>query len=336
MYNIYKPFLHDLLSTVTDEVLLPLSDKAEIDGFTYYSQGLDLISWLDGTLKVPTDEYLASIPLSLPLIGITQLVQYVVACRITDQTPGQMRALFKGATGHSQGVVSAVAIASSNTWEDLDQNILKAVKHLFYLGLRGQEGFPLLSLEPSIVADAIENNEGTPTPMLSINGLSAKALNGHIAKVNGHLPANSKIDISLFNTATGFVVTGPAKALYGLVTALRKVMAPPGLDQGRIPFSKRKAVFNMRFLPINVPYHSQYLVGQTEKLQKDLQGEELWSASELAIGIYNTEDGKSTSTLVPHRKGCSLTLDRIGPSFTLHLPHCLALRADFHQTYSLG
>lgn len=218
-------------------------------------------------------------------------MQYIVACRITDLTPGQMRSAFNGATGHSQGIVSAVAIASSDSWDQLEANVLKATKHLFYLGLRGQEGFPLLSIEPSIVADAIENNEGTPTPMLGVYGLSSKALSGHIAKVNAHLPSNSQIAISLYNSSTAFVVTGPAKALYGLVTALRKVMAPPGLDQGRTPFSKRKAVFNMRFLPINVPYHSQYLVGQTEKLVQDI-GEELWSASDLAIGIYNTEDGK--------------------------------------------
>jgi fatty acid synthase subunit beta len=294
LYDIYTPFVHSLLSKITDDVLLPLADKAEMDGYTYYGQGLDLISWLDGTLSHPTEDYLASIPLSLPLIGIAQLAQYVVACRVADLHPGQMRSLFKGATGHSQGVVSAVAIASSDSWESLEDNFAKAVKHLFYLGLRGQEGFPLLSLEPHIVADSIENNEGAPTPMLGVYGLNAKALQGHIKKVNAHLPSNSQIGISLFNTTTAYVVTGPAKALYGLVTALRKVMAPPGLDQGRTPFSKRKAVFNMRFLPVNVPYHSEYLAGQTEKLvQEDLGGKELWSPAELAIAIYNTEDGES-------------------------------------------
>jgi hypothetical protein len=51
----------------------------------------------------------------------------------------------------------------------------------------------------------------------------------------------------------------------------------------------------MRFLPVNVPYHSEYLAGQTEKLvQQDLGGQELWSASDLAIAIYNTEDGEFT------------------------------------------
>lgn len=249
------------------------------------------MSWLNGT--PPDVDYLASIPLSMPLIGVAQLAQYVVSCRITDLSPGQMRDLFHGATGHSQGIISAVAVASSDSWELLEANILSAIKLLFYIGLRGQEAFPLLSIEPHIVADSVENNEGVPTPMLSVNGLSLKALEGHIKKVNSHLPSNSKVGISLYNASTMHVVTGPAKALYGLATALRKVMAPAGLDQGRVPFSKRKAVFTMRFLPINVPYHSHYLEGATQKLvEQDLGGKEVFQTSDLAMPIFNTEDGE--------------------------------------------
>lgn len=211
-----------------------------------------------------------------------------------------MRALFKGATGHSQGVVSAVAIAVSDTWQSLSDNIVKATKLLFYLGLRGQEGFPLLSVEPQITADAIANNEGAPTPMLSVNGLSRKSLEGHIKKVNTFLPSNSQLGISLYNGPTIHVVTGPARALYGLATALRKIMAAPSLDQGKVPFSKRKAVFNMRFLPIQVPYHSPYLQGQTEKLtQQDLEGQDLWSAQDLAIAVFDTETGELQIMLAP-------------------------------------
>jgi len=45
----------------------------------------------------------------------------------------------------------------------------------------------------------------------------------------------------------------------GLVTALRKVRAPSGLDQSKIPFPKRKPVFHVRFLPVGVPFHNPYL-----------------------------------------------------------------------------
>ena len=294
MYNTYTPFLKPILTAITKQVLLPLTTKAANDGYPYYVHGLDLISWLNGTAARPSVDYLASIPLSLPLIGVTQLAQYIVSCRITDLDPGQMRSMFKGATGHSQGIVSAVAIAASSSWESLEENINRAVKVLFYLGLRGQEGFPLLSIEPQLVADAVANNEGVPSTMLNVNGLSLKALEGHMKKVNQHLPSNSKVGISLYNASTMHVVTGPARALYGLATALRKVMAPPGLDQSKTPFSKRKAVFNMRFLPVNAPYHSHYLEGQTKKLiEEDLQGEAVWSTKDLPIAIYNTETGES-------------------------------------------
>ncbi|WVQ81978.1 hypothetical protein IAT38_004105 [Cryptococcus sp. DSM 104549] len=287
LYDTYTPFVHPILSKITD---LLVSLSLTVDANAYYNQGLDLISWLDGSLPTPAVEYLASIPLSLPLIGVAQLAQYVVSCRVAGLNPGEMRERFAGATGHSSGVVSAVAIASSSNWASLEANILKAVKQLFFIGYRGQEGFPLLSLEPHIVADSIENNEGVPSPMLSVSGLGLKALEAHIKKVNAHLPANSQIGVSLHNGPTNFVATGPAKALYGLATALRKVMAPAGLDQSKVPFSKRKAVFSMRFLPVNVPYHSQYLAGTTEKVQKDV-GEELWSVEELSMPIYHTEDG---------------------------------------------
>lgn len=225
----------------------------------------------------------------MPLIGATQLAQYLVSCRVTDITPGQMRALFKGATGHSQGIISAVAIASS-TDSTLVDNVLKAIKHLFHIGLRGQEAFPVLSLEPQLVADAVDNNEGVPSPMLSVSGLGLKALEAQIKKVNSFLPANSQVGVSLYNASTMNVVTGPARSLYGLATSLRKIMAPAGLDQGRTPYSKRKAVFTMRFLPVNVPYHSPYLKGAAEKLQEDIG--DIWSASDLSLPIYNTENGE--------------------------------------------
>ncbi|WRT68297.1 uncharacterized protein IL334_005273 [Kwoniella shivajii] len=330
LYDTYTPFVKPLLTQITS-LLLDLGEKADADGFAYYSHGLDLVSWLDGSSPRPTVEYLASIPLSLPLIGVAQLAQYVVSCRVADLTPGELRSKFKGATGHSQGVISAVAIASSSSWQSLNENILKAIKHLFYIGLRGQEAFPLLSLEPQIVADSVANNEGVPTPMLTIGGLSLKPLEGHIKKVNAHLPSNSQIGISLYNGPTSFVATGPAKALYGLATALRKVMAPAGLDQSKIPFSKRKAVFTTRFLPVNVPYHSTYLQGATEKLsQQDLSGEEFWSPADLAIAVYHTEDGTDLRNLET-----SLTDSLSDQIFTKHIHWSKAINFPSTATHAI-
>ena len=67
------------------------------------------------------------------------------------------------------------------------------------------------------------------------------------------------------------VVTGPPISLYGLNLQLRKVKAPTGLDQTRIPFTERKVRFVNRFLPITAPFHSKYLADATEHIDEDLK-----------------------------------------------------------------
>ena len=50
-------------------------------------------------------------------------------------------------------------------------------------------------------------------------------------------------------------------------------------------------MFYLRFLPVGVPYHSDYLKGMTEKVMQDLGGE-LWDIKELAIPVYHIENGE--------------------------------------------
>ncbi|KAH7884386.1 hypothetical protein F5I97DRAFT_1968464 [Phlebopus sp. FC_14] len=290
LYDTYGPYVSPLITAITNEILVPLAVERQQSNF--YNHGLDVASWLSGTTPRPPIEYIASIPISLPLIGLTQLIQYLTICRVSGLTPGQLRKSFAGATGHSQGVVSAVAISASSSYESFEVNAKKALRWLFFCGMRGQEAFPVLALEPNIVQDSIEGGEGQPTPMLSINGLALSALSPHIEATNKFLPANSQLSVSLYNGPRNFVVTGPPRALYGLVTNLRKIRAPSGHDQSKVPYSQRKPSFGVRFLVVNAPYHSSYLASATDKLcNEDLHGEELWSASELVIPVFNTEDG---------------------------------------------
>ena len=68
--------------------------------------------------------------------------------------------------GYFQGIVSVVVIAASGTFKEFINNS-KAIQWLFYSGLRGQQAFPVTSVEPSIIQDSIVGREGTPSPMLS-------------------------------------------------------------------------------------------------------------------------------------------------------------------------
>ena len=140
--------------------------------------------------------------------------------------------------GHSQGIVSAVIISASGTFEEFTDNSCKAIKWFFYSSLRGQQAFLVTSVEPSIIQDAIVGGEGTPSPVLSVTGLTLKELQPHISKTNQHLPANSQLHVSLHNGSKAFVITGPSEALFGLIMILRKVRAQSGLDQSKMLFSQ--------------------------------------------------------------------------------------------------
>ncbi|KAJ6458552.1 fatty acid synthase [Mycena sanguinolenta] len=249
LYDIYKPFVSEFLATVTNG-----------NALLHYTFGLDVLSWLSGTSPRPSTTYLASVPISFPLIGLTQPIQYLAACNVAGMSPGQYRDTISGATGQSQGIVSAVAIAASGTYQSFCANAVKAVKWLFFRGLRGQQAFPIVALEPGIVQDSIEGGEGVPMPMLSVTGLQLDELAVYIKKTNAHLAENAQLSVSLHNGPHAFVVPGPARSLFGLVTHLRKIRAPSGVDQDA-------------------------------KLIEDLGGEELWKTGDLKIPVFNTKDG---------------------------------------------
>src|ERR1700733_1462713 len=62
-----------------------------------------------------------------------------------------------------------------------------------------------------------------PARCWRLPGLALNDLEPHIKKTNIHLPANSQLHISLHNGPRAFLLTDPVRALYGLVTNLRKV-----------------------------------------------------------------------------------------------------------------
>ena len=232
---------------------------------------------------------LASIPVSFPLIGRAQLVQYLAVVKVNNPTPGSFCAFVHGAAGHSPGTTSTVVLTTSTTEEPFLLNSIKASKWLFYSGLCGQEVFPVLAaLEPRITQDTIEGDKGYPTPMLVVSGLSRSTLESCIAKTNAHLPENAQLPIGLQNGAKVPVIVGPACLLYGLVTALRKIRAPARADQSKI-------VLSMHFLVANVPCHGNYLQGVTEKVfETDLEGKDPWIPEELVVPVFHTKDGMSS------------------------------------------
>lgn len=288
IYTTYPSFVEDLIIS-SSELLQSLSHGPEASKL--YPKGLDALRWLQDPDSQPDIDYLVSAPVSFPLIGLVQLAHFMVTCKVLGREPGEVLERFSGTTGHSQGIITAAAIASATSWDAFNKAARDALTMLFWTGLRSQQAYPRTSIAPSMLQDSIENGEGTPTPMLSIRDLPKSAVQDHIDATNHHLPEDRHISISLVNSARNFVVTGPPISLYGFNLRLRKTKAPTGLDQNRVPFTERKVRFVNRFLPITTPFHSQYLSSAYDRIQKDLKDVNI-PAQSLAIPVYGTRTGE--------------------------------------------
>ncbi|BGP33367.1 fatty acid synthase alpha subunit Lsd1 [Rhodotorula toruloides] len=308
LYDLYTPLLTPFLARASEHLV---SLAAAEQHTLLYDHSLDALAWLQEPSTRPEVPYLATCAVSLPLIGLTQLCQYVVYGKGSSLGPAELGAKFKGATGHSQGVVSALVIAheyppaakdGGDAWEPFYEQALRGLTVLFQIGVQGTLAFPSIAISPALESSSVENGEGVPTAMLAVTGLDLKSLEKKIAEVNGHVKSEGRdetVSISLYNGARAFVVTGAPKDLVGLADGLRKNRAPAGKDQSKIPHSKRLPVFSMRFLPINVPYHSHLLRGATKKALATFSAEEAahWAPSSFTCAVYNTEDGSDMRQL---------------------------------------
>ena len=288
VYDTYTHLVIDVLSWGSG-LLKDLSQDTRT-GKTF-SRGLDLMAWLDNLDDQPERDYLIFAPVSFPLIGLLQLVQYSLSCRLLGTDPQGLRDHLAGASGHSQGIVLASAISCAGSWDSFYEVGKAALTILFWTGLRSQQIFSPTSSHPALAQEAEQNHEGIPGPMLSVRGLPREILIDHINTTNSHLSENKYISICLTNGRSNFVVGGPTASLCALNSRLRKLKPRRGVDQTRIPFTQRKIAFTNVFLPISVPFHSPYLLPVYDQIVQDLQQVSI-SSTDLAIPVFATDDGR--------------------------------------------
>ncbi|KAI1322289.1 fatty acid synthase beta subunit dehydratase [Xylariaceae sp. FL0255] len=294
IYETYPSFVGELVAS-SAELLHHLARDPRAEKL--YAKGLDVMEWLRSPDATPDVDYLVSAPVSFPLIGLVQLCHYQVLGKGLGVHPGILRDRIHGTTGHSQGIVVAAATAAADSWEAYEKYAKYSLTILFWVGARSQQVFPRTSLTPGTLRDSIDNGEGEPTPMLSIRDLPESEIQKHIDATNQYLPEDRHIAISLVNSPRNMVVTGPPISLYGLNLQLRKVKAPTGLDQTRIPHTERKIRFVNRFLPITAPFHSKYLADATKLIDQDLADIKI-DVSSLGMAVFNTYTGEDLRSTV--------------------------------------
>lgn len=210
----YELFLADLVSLAA-HMVERLTARPEISPY-YESQGLDLKQWLCDPNASPDSTYLASAPVSFPLIGLLGLCHYCIACMVTGENPEEMRKLLRGVTGHSQGVIVAAVVARSGSWKEFYQFAEFALEVLFWIGFESHHETPASSLSAAAIDDCKQMGEGQPTPMLRIHGLDRCAVSKLVDDPNLHLPAADQIHLALINSPDNMVVADPTRSLRGL------------------------------------------------------------------------------------------------------------------------
>jgi fatty acid synthase subunit alpha len=177
LYDIYKPFLLSFISTVNDQVFKPLAEANQSPHF--YGSGMDIIA--NPSLRFSTP-YLASVPILFSLIGLTQLAQYLVVCRIRVRctcTSPAPRGIPRVSRLPYRYPPPQLRIVHRQCHQSLQVALLRWPQ--------GTRGFPATLLEPSIVQDATVGGEGQPTPMILVTGFPLKYIERHVNETNKYL-----------------------------------------------------------------------------------------------------------------------------------------------------
>ncbi|KAL8788551.1 MAG: hypothetical protein Q9213_001624 [Squamulea squamosa] len=301
VYSTYRPLIVELIVPMANHLdtlaCLPTAGKL-------FPKGLRVVEWLNKVEERPDRTYMLDTSVSVPLIGLLQLANYMVTCRLLGMQPGQLRDSFQGLAGHSQGIVTAVVVSQSDSWESFHQGAKEALTLLFWIGVRSRQVFPQGTHQSSIIS--MSSDGGAPSPMLSVRRLPQDVLESRVASINLHLPPDKRLQICLFNGADNYVVCGPPAALRGLTTQLGKIKASPHMDQARIRFRERKLNFQTKYLPVTAPFHSPYLVPACELIMEDICGLS-FARDDLKIPVYSTEDGRDLKNWDETNLGPELT-----------------------------
>ncbi|RDL38698.1 uncharacterized protein BP5553_03038 [Venustampulla echinocandica] len=288
LHTTYEPLITPLLLRASSHLrqLIAVEEAYQC----HFPKTLDILLWLRSPETRPDAVYLAVAPVSFPLIGLLQLAAFEVVARLLGLSPSGMSSMLSGATGHSQGIVTAAVIAASTDWFSFHTMAMKALGLLLSIGCRSQSAVVAPAARHALISDALHHSEGAPSAMLSVRHLPLQIVQKLVQEINAHLPPNAAIEIALHNERTNFVLAGPPASLHGLNVQLRIIKAMSSQGQARIPFDKRKPAVANRFLPISAPFHSSQLASAVALVLRDVQAQNGLHilGSNLHMPVYST------------------------------------------------
>lgn len=297
IYYIYGPILERIVESAS-KLLQSLASRTTV--IHCFPKGMDLMRWLENDSQAqPSNSYLLSAPVSFPLITLLQLMHFKISCEFLGCTLRDMQRMLAGVTGHSQGILAAVAVAAADDTTTFDEVVLQALTISFAIGTRIHESYGSLKLPQAIVESCLTRDVEIPTPMLSVRGMSMNKLLATIDKMSTKLPKTQvKMELCLKNGTSSFVVTGDPMSLHALRVHLGDTFVSVSS-----PTKKPLRVFS-QFLPTTAPYHNSCLSAAASKAIEDCQGLEI-RGCELKLTVFSPVNGTDLrdlgdANIVPH------------------------------------
>ncbi|KAL3435967.1 acyl transferase domain-containing protein [Aspergillus tetrazonus] len=298
LYSSYEPMLRRLVGVI-GPCLYNLSTRDEYSSY-YRNQPLDLKAWITDENNVPDLGFVASAPVSVPVIGALSLARYCVTCHITGCNPGLMRSMLRTATGHSQGLLAAIVVAVSDSWDSFYQATEEVIELLFRLGWECHHAAPCSMVPAANYVDV--GGANGPSYMLSLRGLKRQETEATLDHVNASLPEDKRLYLALVNAYDQFVIAGPVASLLRLESYLVGITSKD-IDQSRIPFRDRKPFIQHSFLPVSTPFHTPYLTRAAARVKNQFAARPI-RTRRLAIPVYHTHTGLD----LRKQGGCALSI----------------------------
>lgn len=298
LYSSYEPMLRRLVGVI-GPCLYNLSTSDEYSSY-YRNQPLDLKAWITDENNVPDLGFVASAPVSVPVIGALSLARYCVTCHITGCNPGLMRSMLRTATGHSQGLLAAIVVAVSDSWDSFYQVTEEVIELLFRLGWECHHAAPCSMVPAANYVDV--GGANGPSYMLSLRGLKRQETEATLDHVNASLPEDKRLYLALVNAYDQFVIAGPVASLLRLESYLVGITSKD-IDQSRIPFRDRKPFIQHSFLPVSTPFHTPYLTRAAARVKNQFAARPI-RTRRLAIPVYHTHTGLD----LRKQRGCALSI----------------------------
>ncbi|KAJ2748907.1 fatty acid synthase alpha subunit Lsd1, partial [Coemansia pectinata] len=261
VYNTYRPLVANFVIRMCGFLKREAADPSFV---RLYHSGLDVLAWLEYPESAPAQEYMVAVPVCIPVVGLTQLMQVVVLYKTLGMSPAELAASFEEIAGHSQGIATATALSMATDDEETFFKVCESILGLLMLtGVYPQLDYPVVVMTSARSA-LTESSGAMPTSMVLVAKLSRLQIEAAIHKHNSQQQQKqhsraTMVHLSVANGARAFVVSGATTSIKAFVELLYREHDTKGVDQTRISHSQRRTGVAIKYLNINAPYHCSLL-----------------------------------------------------------------------------